>query len=91
MNARVSHLPTVWWPVHAEALLYGVVSYRVRRRTRELGTRVALGATPAAIAGLVLRHAAAVVAVGLAVGIALALASGARFRRCCSRSRRGIR
>jgi predicted permease len=49
--------------------LYGVVSYSVRRRTRELGTRVALGATRADIVGLVMRQALVVVAAGLTVGI----------------------
>jgi ABC-type antimicrobial peptide transport system permease subunit len=53
--------------------VYGVMSYRVRRRTRELGTRVALGASPGAITRLVLGHAAAVALVGLAAGTAAAL------------------
>ena len=54
--------------------VYGVMSYRVRRRTRELGTRLALGASPGDITRMVLRQAAAIAAVGLAVGIAAALA-----------------
>jgi predicted permease len=53
--------------------VYGVMSYRVRRRTRELGTRVALGASPGAITRLVLGHAATVALVGLAGGTAAAL------------------
>jgi ABC-type antimicrobial peptide transport system permease subunit len=48
----------------------------VRRRTRELGTRLALGATPSAIAWLVLRHAAGVVGIGLGLGTVAALAFG---------------
>jgi putative ABC transport system permease protein len=56
--------------------VYGVMSYRVRRRTRELGTRIALGATPAAIAWLVLRHAAGVVGLGLGLGVTAAMACG---------------
>ena len=54
--------------------VYGVVSYRVRRRTRELGTRLALGATPRAITWLVLRHAAGIVVIGLAAGTVAAIA-----------------
>jgi putative ABC transport system permease protein len=54
--------------------VYGVMSYRVRRRTRELGTRLALGASPRDITRLVLQQAAAIAAVGLAVGTAAALA-----------------
>ena len=52
----------------------GVMSSRVRRRTRELGTRLALGASPRDITRLVLRHAAAIALVGLAVGTVAALA-----------------
>ena len=53
--------------------IYGVMSYSVRRRTRELGTRLALGASPADITRLVMRQAAAIALVGLAVGTAAAL------------------
>ncbi len=53
--------------------IYGVMSYTVRRRTRELGTRLALGASRSDILTLVLRQAAPVVLVGLAVGIAVGL------------------
>jgi putative ABC transport system permease protein len=55
--------------------VYGVMAYRVRRRTRELGTRLALGATPAAITWLVLRQAVGIVAIGLTAGTVAALAS----------------
>jgi ABC-type antimicrobial peptide transport system permease subunit len=54
--------------------VYGVMSYRVRRRTRELGTRLALGATPNRIAVLVLRQAGGIVVIGLAAGLVAALA-----------------
>jgi putative ABC transport system permease protein len=56
--------------------VYGVMSYRVGRRTRELGTRVALGATPAAIARLVLRQALVLLGTGLGLGIAGAVLCG---------------
>ena len=54
--------------------VYGVMSYRVRRRTREIGTRLALGASPHDITRLVLVQGAAIASVGLAVGTAGALA-----------------
>jgi len=56
--------------------LYGVVAYSVAHRTRELGVRLALGATPAAVRGMVLRQGLQPVALGLAAGIALALLAG---------------
>lgn len=57
--------------------IYGVMSYSVKRRTRELGTRVALGASRGQIVRLVMRHAVLVATVGLAAGLAAGLA-GAR-------------
>lgn len=48
--------------------IYGVVSYAVRRRTREIGTRVALGATRVDIIAMVMREAAKVVVCGLIIG-----------------------
>jgi ABC-type antimicrobial peptide transport system permease subunit len=53
--------------------LYGIVAYVVRQREREIGVRVALGATPAHVVGLMLRRGMAPVLAGLAVGIPLAL------------------
>jgi hypothetical protein len=57
--------------------IYGVMSYSVRRRTRELGTRLALGASRSDIVRLVMRQAVIVAIVGLATGIVAGLA-GAR-------------
>ncbi len=52
--------------------LYGTVSYSVARRTRELGVRLALGASPAGIRWLVLRETLQLVVLGAVVGLALA-------------------
>ena len=53
--------------------IYGVLSLVVRSRTREVGLRVALGASPGAVAALVVRRAMMWTAVGAAAGIALAV------------------
>jgi ABC-type antimicrobial peptide transport system permease subunit len=53
--------------------LYGVLSYRVTNRTREIGVRMALGATTANIGRLVLRQGVTLTAIGLSLGIAASL------------------
>jgi predicted permease len=50
--------------------IYGVMAYSVRRRTRELGTRVALGASRADIVRLVMREGGVIALAGLLVGVA---------------------
>jgi len=54
--------------------LYGVLSYVVSQRTKELGIRMALGAQRGAVLKLVLRQGAVIVAVGVAAGVAGAAA-----------------
>jgi predicted permease len=49
--------------------LYGVMSYAVTMRTREIGLRVALGADRRAVLGLVLREVALLAALGVAIGL----------------------
>lgn len=53
--------------------IYGLMAFVVAQRRREIGVRVALGAAPAGILRMVLRGAAALLAAGLAVGLAAAL------------------
>jgi hypothetical protein len=58
--------------------LYGVLSYGVARRTREIAIRIALGARPAAVVAMIFRETTGLVAVGLALGVGLTWA-GARL------------
>jgi predicted permease len=60
--------------------LYGVMSYTVARRTREIGVRMALGAYRGDILRMVLREAWLLMAVGLAVGLCASLASAQLLR-----------
>jgi ABC-type antimicrobial peptide transport system permease subunit len=54
--------------------LYGVLSYVVAERTREIGVRMALGAEAGQVRRMVVTQAARVVALGVVIGIAVALA-----------------
>lgn len=53
--------------------LYGVLSYVTAQRTREIGVRMALGATPSSVRAAILRRGVAVSAVGLVAGLGAAM------------------
>jgi putative ABC transport system permease protein len=55
--------------------LYGVMAYSVTRRTREIGVRIALGASPPAVLSMVLKQALVLLAVGLVLGLGASLAA----------------
>jgi putative ABC transport system permease protein len=56
--------------------VYGVLSYLVAQRTREIGVRLALGAKPASVRGLVVGHALRLSLAGIAIGAVGALLAG---------------
>jgi predicted permease len=56
--------------------LYGVLSYTVAQRTREIGVRLALGAEPAQVRGMVLKQVSWMAVVGVPLGLVGALAIG---------------
>jgi len=57
--------------------IYGVVSYSVAQRSREMGIRLALGAQPRTLVTLVVRHAIWMAAIGVTLGIAATIMLGA--------------
>jgi len=56
--------------------VYGVVSFAAAQRTREIGIRMALGARPAQVLGMVCKQGVVIIAIGLLIGLGAALAMG---------------
>jgi ABC-type antimicrobial peptide transport system permease subunit len=56
--------------------IYGVLSYSVSRRTREIGVRMALGAVRSSVVSMILRDSLTPVATGAALGVIAALIGG---------------
>ena len=57
----------------AAAGLYAVISYGIQQRTREIGVRLALGATRGCILGMIFKEGALLLGAGVAAGLAIAL------------------
>jgi ABC-type antimicrobial peptide transport system permease subunit len=54
--------------------IYGVISYSVSQRTREIGIRIALGAQPRTLRGMVVRNGVLLASIGVAFGLVAAAA-----------------
>jgi predicted permease len=56
--------------------VYGVTAYTVTRRTREIGVRVAVGARPGTVLGMIVRESLATTLAGVAAGLILGIGTG---------------
>ena len=70
--------------------IYGVIAYAVSQRTREIGIRMALGAQPAGLQGMFVRHGLVLAGIGAVLGLAAAAGLTRLMRRYCSGSPRSI-
>jgi ABC-type antimicrobial peptide transport system permease subunit len=80
MIARVSSFFGVLALLLASVGLYGVLSYSITRRTRDIGIRMALGAASGRVQRGVLRETMTLVAIGLGIGVPAALVCGRLIR-----------
>jgi ABC-type antimicrobial peptide transport system permease subunit len=60
--------------------LYGLVAYAAGRRTKEIGIRMAIGATRQTVLRMVLRQGVALALIGLVVGLFASVGAGALMR-----------
>ena len=74
--ARLTMLFGLLALILASVGLYGLTAYSVARRTSEIGVRMAMGANRRNVLGLVMRGALLQIAIGLAIGIPVALLGG---------------
>jgi predicted permease len=76
MIATLTSLFGVLALILASVGLYGLMAYSVERRTNEIGVRMALGAGASSITGLILRNALVQVAIGVVIGVPVAIIGG---------------
>jgi macrolide transport system ATP-binding/permease protein len=96
MTERVNNAPTVYlrrsstWLVAGFAAvalllgvvgLYGVITYSVSQRTREIGVRIALGAQRGSVYRLILREAGALALAGIVIGTGCAIVAASLMRK----------
>ena len=78
--SRLTGLFGVLALILASVGLYGITAYSVARRTNEIGVRMALGANRGNVVTMVMHRALILVAIGLAIGIPIALIGGRLMR-----------